>query len=67
MMEKHGEIRDDITPPEDGFPEPPPKPRSPDEEIRKFAGLVKKAQKKAELLREHMASRSHTRVQDRLK
>jgi hypothetical protein len=64
MMEKHGVIREGLTPPEGGCPVEPASSKVPQELADK---LLKKAEEHAARLEEHMTTRSHTRITENLK
>jgi hypothetical protein len=60
-MEKHGEIREGITPPEEVENA---QPTVPTEAIK---DLLKEADARFKRLEDHMTTRSHTRVTDNLR
>ena len=63
MMEKHGVIREGLTPPEGGFEAD--SQEKPPQELA--AELLKKADEHFARLEEHMTKRSHTRITENLK
>ncbi len=63
MMEKHGEIREGITPPEVDDNNDTPQPKVPQDAVN----ILKQAQERFARLEEHMTRRAHTRVTDNLR